>query len=125
MILIDTSVWIDHFKVADPMFAQFSPDEQLLIHPFVLGEIALGSFAQRAGLLKWLGKLTPAIQASQSEVLNLISSKQLFGIGIGYIDAHLIASVQLTPGARLWTRDKKLKAAAEGVGAEIITDTRH
>jgi predicted nucleic acid-binding protein len=125
MILIDTSVWIDHFKVADPMFGQFSPEEQLLIHPFVVGEIALGSFAQRAALLKWLGKLTPAIQASQSEVLTLIASKGLFGIGIGYIDAHLLASVHLTPGARLWTRDKKLRVAAEGAGVGVIDDTRH
>ncbi len=125
MILVDTSVWIDHFKVADPMFAQFSPEEQLLIHPFVLGEIALGSFAQRPRLLKWLGKLTPAIQASHREVLNLVETQRLFGIGIGYIDAHLLASVQLTPGARLWTRDKRLKAAAEGVGAGVIADSRH
>jgi predicted nucleic acid-binding protein len=125
MILVDTSVWIDHFKAADPMFAQFLPDEPLLIHPFVLGEIALGSFAQRAALLKWLGKLTPALQASHREVLGLIQSKRLFGIGIGYIDAHLIASVQLTPGARLWTRDKRLRAAAESIGAGTIADTRH
>ena len=125
MILVDTSVWIDHFKVADPMFAQFSPEEQLLIHPFVLGEIALGSFSQRPRLLKWLGKLTPAILASHREVLNLVETQRLFGIGIGYIDAHLLASVQLTPGARLWTRDKRLKAAAEGVGAGVIADSRH
>jgi predicted nucleic acid-binding protein len=125
MILIDTSVWIDHFKAADPMFTQFSPDEPLLIHSFVLGEIALGSLAQRTALLRWLGKLTPAVQASHREVLDLIQSKKLFGIGIGYIDAHLIASVQLTPGARLWTRDKRLRAAAESVGAGTIADTRH
>ena len=107
------------------MFAKFSPEEPLLIHPFVLGEIALGRFAQREALLKWLGKLTPALQASHREVLGLIQTKQLFGIGIGYIDAHLIASVQLTPGARLWTRDKRLRAAAESVGAGTIADTRH
>jgi predicted nucleic acid-binding protein len=125
MILVDTSVWVDHFKVAEPMFAQFSPEEQLLIHPFVLGEIALGSFAQRPKILQWLGKLTPAIQASHLETLRLIETQRLYGIGIGFIDAHLLASVQLTPGARLWTRDKRLMAAAAGVGVGVIADTRH
>ena len=125
MILVDSSVWIEHFRFSEPMFAQFDADEQLLIHPFVLGEISLGRYENRRVLLKWLGKLMPAVQASDAEVMRLIESQPLFGKGIGYIDAHLLASVRLTSGARLWTRDRRLKAVAEEMEIATIADTRH
>ena len=86
------------------------------MHPFVLGEVALGSMAARAIILHALGKLPAADVATNGEVLQFIERNQLFGRGIGYVDCHLLASAKLTSGARIWTRDKRLEAVAQGLG---------
>jgi len=89
---------------------------EILVHPFVVGEIALGNLRQRAEILSSLQKLPQAVVARDSEVLTLIDSSSLFGLGIGYVDIHLLASVKLTEGLGLWTRDKRLNAAAAKLG---------
>ena len=86
------------------------------MHPFVIGEIALGSLGSRVAILKELQKLPQAVIARESEVMTLIENSSLFGLGIGYVDVHLLTSAKLTDGLRLWTRDKRLTAAAAKLG---------
>ena len=112
MILVDTSVWVDHFRETDPRLGALVDDERLLMHPFVLGELALGTLRQRGTILRSLARLPRATRASDDEVLGLIERHALPGSGIGYVDAHLVASVRLISGARLWTHDKRLHAVA-------------
>ncbi len=112
MILVDTSVWIDHFRSGDTEFASLLQIGQVLAHPWVTGEIALGHLSRRSEILGLLNNLPQAKSATETEVLTLIDGHQLFGLGIGYVDAHLLAATMLTAGARLWTRDKRLAAVA-------------
>ena len=118
MILVDTSVWVDHLRHADAGLADLLERAQVLMHPFVVGEIACGSLAMRAPLLDLLQDLPMAPVADIDEVLGFIAQRRLHGKGIGYVDVHLLASVALTAGARLWTRDKRLRAVAETLGCE-------
>ncbi len=112
MILVDSSIWIDHFRSMDDVLFALLERQEVLIHPFVIGEIALGNLRPRATILSTLHKLPQAVVARESEVLTLIETSSLVGLGIGYVDAHLLASAKLTDGTRLWTRDKRLTAAA-------------
>lgn len=116
MILVDSSVWIDHFSTADTVLELVLKQGKVLSHPFVTGELAVGNLRPRAGVLRLLHEPTPAIVAHDEDVLEFIAIHKLFGLGIGYIDAHLLASTQLTPEAKLWTRDKRLLSAAEHLG---------
>jgi len=113
VILVDTSVWIDHLRAADKTLTQLLDSRQVLAHPFVVGEIACGSFfADRDETLLLLKQL-PALHAvTESEALYFIDKNKLMGLGISYIDVHLLAAAALEPEALLWTRDKRLKAAA-------------
>lgn len=123
MILVDTSIWIDHLRVRDERLARMLDDGRVLAHPFVTGELALGNLRHRDAVLGALLDLPQAVVATESEVLRLIGEKSLFGIGIGYIDAHLLAAVRLTPGSMLWTRDKRLLAASAQLG--VAANTTH
>ena len=116
MILVDTSVWVDHLRAGDHTLVRLLESKQVLIHPFVIGELALGNIRQRANLLAELQNLPQARLASDQEVLRFIELHELFGMGIGYVDAHLLASVRLTAGASLWTRDKRLLDIAGHLG---------
>ena len=113
MIIADTSVWVDHLRQANLAFARVLREGRILLHPFVIGEIALGTPPGRAETLRFLASLPGAEVAYAEDVLRLIEAERLFGSGIGYVDAHLFASARLTPGASLWTRGRKLRAAAE------------
>lgn len=113
MILVDTSVWIDYFRNGDALLAEWLKQERVLVHPFVLGEIALGQWRRREVILAGLREQFWATVADDDEVLGFIDRHGLDGCGIGYIDAHLLASVMLTPGARLCTHDKRLQAVAQ------------
>ena len=113
MILVDTSVWIDHLRSDDTLLAELLDQGQVLSHPFIIGELALGNLRQRETVLADLRELPQASVALDDEVMLLIDRDRLFGIGIGYVDAHLLAATRLTQGAALWTRDKRLSAAAE------------
>lgn len=122
MILADTSVWIDHLRGSDPDLARLLGAGQILIHPFVIGELASGSLRQREIILGALGEMPQATVVDDSEVLGMIERHALFSRGLGYIDAHLLASVLLTPNTTLWTRDRRLHeaAAALGVAADFV-----
>jgi predicted nucleic acid-binding protein len=112
VILVDTSVWVDHLRARDETLFQLLDAEQVLIHPFVIGEVALGHLRRRRLVLDTLRIIPQAPIASHGEVLHFIDEHGLFGFGIGYVDVHLLASAQLTAGVKLWTRDKRLLDAA-------------
>jgi hypothetical protein len=112
VILVDTSVWIEHFRAASAMLSQLLDNGEVLGHPFVLGELALGNLRQRDDVLRVLRQLPQATSAAHQEVLQLIGREVLFGRGIGYVDAHLLAAARLTAGSKLWTHDRRLRAVA-------------
>lgn len=116
MILADTSIWIDHLRRSETLLEQLLHARRILLHPFVIGELAMGNLPKRDLTLRDLRKLPQATTASHTELLVFINQNRLFGLGMGYVDAHLLATVRLTPGASLWTRDKGLHAAAEKLG---------
>lgn len=116
MIVVDSSVWIDHFRDPDSVLLQLLEERRILIHPFVIGEVALGHVRRREMALSELKELRRVAMAEDKEVLQFIHDNRLFGIGIGYIDAHLLASTMLTKGAALWTLDGRLRAAAMRLG---------
>jgi predicted nucleic acid-binding protein len=113
VILVDTPIWIDHLRSGDKAMAFLLSERRVLMHPFVKGEISLGHLRARARVMRQLDQLPRAIRAQDTEVLRLIEAETLFASGIGYVDAHLLASARLTEDTRLWTRDKRLAAAAE------------
>lgn len=115
MILVDTSVWVDHLRAGDTALAALLDESDVLVHPFVVGELACGNLRRRGEVLALLGELPQAHHASHHEVLYFIERHRLMGLGIGYVDAHLLASVSLTDAARLWTRDKRLNIVAQGL----------
>jgi predicted nucleic acid-binding protein len=109
MILVDTSVWVDHFRNGNERLSHLLLDQQVVTHPMIVGELACGSLQNRKEILQLLDNLPHVTQASHDEVLHMIEERKLMGTGIGYVDAHLLASVLLTPGAKLWTLDRKLQ----------------
>lgn len=122
MILADTSIWIDHLRRSDPALSARLERREILSHPFVIGELALGTLKQRDLILELLRGLPAAMVATDEEVHAYIDRHTLSGLGIGYVDAHLMAGTALTIGAALWTRDKRLAAAAARVGVAAHVD---
>jgi len=116
VILVDTSVWVDHLRRGDPALQARLEAGEVLGHPFVTGELALGNLADREALLREFDRLPQALVAAPAEVRALIAAERLQGLGLGYIDAALLAAARLTPDARLWTRDRRLAAAAARLG---------
>lgn len=112
MFLVDTSVWIDYLRSGDDELARLLQTGLVATHPLVVGELAMGNLRARDTIIELLQALPQAVVASDDEVLAYVSRHRLFGLGIGYADAHLLASTQLTAGARLWTRDRRLRDAA-------------
>ena len=119
MILVDTSVWVDHLRASDKVLVALLDTGAVLAHPFVIGELALGKLRQRESVLNALSDLPHASAATDLEVLHFIDRHALFGRGIGYVDAHLLAAVQLTAGAELWTKDKRLRDVAVELGSAM------
>ncbi len=115
MILVDTSVWVEHLRHGLPRLATLLQEGKLLIHPWVIGELACGNLRNRGEVLELLQGLSAASVASDSEVLLLIEREQRMGRGIGYADAHLLASAKLSH-CQLWTQDKRLAALAQEQG---------
>jgi predicted nucleic acid-binding protein len=116
VILVDTSVWVDHLRANDKALVALLDTGVVLAHPFVIGELALGNLRQREIVLSALSDLPRTSVATDVEVLHFINRHRLFGRGIGFIDAHLLAAVQLTAGAELWTKDKRLHGVAVELG---------
>lgn len=115
MILADTSIWIDHLSKSDSELSELLNKNEVVMHPFIMGEILLGSLSSRTDIETALTEMPQAIKASDREVLFFIRSAKIFGRGIGWVDTHLLVSAQLT-GARLWTRDKRLARVAKELG---------
>jgi predicted nucleic acid-binding protein len=116
LILVDTSVWVGHLRASDEILVGLLDAGMVLAHPFVVGELALGTLTQRGTVLEALSDLPRAVVATDGEVLHLIDRHRLFGRGVGYIDIHLLAAVRLTAGAALWTHDKRLHGVAVQLG---------
>jgi predicted nucleic acid-binding protein len=115
MILADTSVWVDHLRKPEPVFWQLLEQQLVFVHPYVVGELALGNLKDRAQFIAELKKQPQAKKALDGDVLTLIENNKLFGKGIGYVDAHLLASARIC-NAKIWTRDKRFHAVAINLG---------
>jgi predicted nucleic acid-binding protein len=116
LILADTSVWIDHLRSGNKDLRRHLDQRQIVIHPFVIAELALGSLKERTKMLALLD-LLPQVRVAQLNELRLtIEARRLYNLGIGLTDAHLIASVLIDSPTLLWTRDKRLRQAAENLG---------
>lgn len=111
MILVDTSIWIDHLRRGDERLVQCLDRGEVVMHPFVVGELLLGN-VKITRMIEDLNALPKASVVSDAEVLRFIAERKLPGTGIGYIDAHLLAATALTPETAIWTRDKRLLAVA-------------
>ncbi len=116
MILVDTSVWIDHLRAGDVHLAHLLEEGAVLGHPWITGELALGNLVRRDEILGLMNGLPQAVVAQDDEVLGLIEQERLFGAGIGYIDAQLLAAARLTADTALWTRDRRLSVVAVRFG---------
>jgi predicted nucleic acid-binding protein len=115
MILVDTSVWVRHLREGDPVLERLLNNGEVVCHPFIIGELACGDLRNRHEILSLFKLLPLATQAKHEEVLRFVEQNHLMGKGLGYIDVHLSASAVLT-GVPMWTRDKRLDEANEGLG---------
>ena len=115
MTLVDTSVWVEHFRKGDLKLQDLLADSKAVVHPFIIGELACGNLKNRAEILHLLSELPQSIVAEQGEVLKLVDSKRLFGTGLGWIDAHLLASALLS-NVTLISYDKAVREAASRLG---------
>jgi len=121
MILVDTSVWVGHLRESDPDLSRALMNNDVLTHPFVIGELACGSIGNRSEVLRLLQGLPRAPEASHAEVLEFIERRQLIRRGLGYLDIHLLASAVLDGTASFWTRDRRLAQAAAELGVAYAT----
>ena len=116
MILVDTSIWVDHFRQADSALSKLLLEGKAACHPFVIGELACGNLQNRPIILTLLSALPSLAKAGDLEILDFVERHRLMGRSIGLIDVHLLASCMLD-GALLWTRDKRLKEVAGELGS--------
>ena len=114
-MLVDTSVWVDHFRRRNPRLVHLLEAVQVLIHPYVTGELSCGHLAQRRDILNLLQALPALPLVEHGEVIEFVDSNRLFGRGLGWIDMHLLAAARLAH-VPLWTLDKRLAAAAAELG---------
>lgn len=122
MILADTSIWVDHLRHENPMMTSLLQERRIVLHPFVLGELAMGSLPDRTHFLGGLLLMRSLSKAADDEVLRLIENGPHHAKGLSWVDMHLLAAVLLYPGVELFTRDNRLSAAAEqyGRGARLL-----
>jgi len=122
LILADTSVWIDHLRSGNRELRKLLNQGRIVIHPFIIAELALGSLKERTKTLALLDLLPQVRVAQLSEVRLMTESRRLYNLGIGLTDAHLIASVYITPSTHLWTKDKRLRKVAEALAIHASLD---
>ncbi len=115
IVLVDTSVWIDHFRHSDTQLVQLLDRGDVAMHPSVLGELVLGNMPRITEMIDDLSALPQAAAASTDQVLSFIENRKLSGLGIGYVDAHLLAAAALTAEMLIWTRDKRLLVTAQSL----------
>ena len=121
MILVDTSVWIDHLHKKEPRLVEQLERDEVVCHPLVIEELGLGSIADRVAVLSLLGDLGALPVASHAEARSLVESHRLWGRGLSAVDAHILASVRIVAGTVLWTRDKRLKMVANDIGTSLVS----
>jgi hypothetical protein len=119
LILVDTSVWINHFRSPNNLLCELLEQEEVLLHPFVLGEIACGNFKRRKEILALMQALPTATKADEQEILLFIEKRSLMGRGIGPIDVHLLAACLIEP-CSLWTFDKRLRTVADELETAFV-----
>ncbi|MGJ3508351.1 type II toxin-antitoxin system VapC family toxin [Enemella sp. A6] len=122
MILVDTSVWIDHLHAGDPHLVDALGADEVGSHALVIEELALGSIRDRATVLQLLGNLNRFPMLSHDEFMTLTEQRTLWGRGLSTVDVHLLGAVAITPGARLWTRDKRLRQACLDCGVSLLAE---
>ncbi len=115
MVLIDTSVWIDHLRSSNAGLVTLLEKSQVLVHPMVIGELACGNLQNRHKIIALLQNLPHAVEASHDEAIHCLEQNELMGKGIGWIDVHLLAAVRLSPNAFLWTKYRRLLSAAKAL----------
>jgi len=120
MILIDTSVWIDHLHRPESVLVALLERNDAATHPMVLGELALGSIADRTTFLGLLSAIPAPAEATHVEVMDFVAARRLYGRGLSLVDAHLLASAVLSDATLLWTRDQRLARAASDLGVEWV-----
>ena len=121
MILVDTSIWIDHLHRSEAALSMLLNEAQVCTHPMIIGELALGALQDRKTILALLADLPSTVQATHAEVVPFVELHGLYGTGLSLVDAHLLAALRLSSPDRLWTRDLRLRVAAEklGVSADL------
>jgi predicted nucleic acid-binding protein len=119
MVLVDTSVWVEHLRHGCPGLEFLLDEGDVLCHPFIIGELACGRLSRRAEILALLRSLPQAAVADPEEVLSFLDTHRLMGVGLGFIDVHLLAAARLHQ-ASLWTLDRKLQRTAERLGVGFI-----
>jgi predicted nucleic acid-binding protein len=119
LILADTSVWIDHFRSGSKALQQALNDGRIVIHPWIVAELALGSLRDRVRALDALDLLPQVRVAQIAELRLMIDARRLYNLGIGLTDAHLIASALINPPTLLWTRDRRLRRVAEALEIHV------
>jgi hypothetical protein len=122
LILVDTSVWVEHLRRGHSRLARLLVEDEVAGHPFVTGELALGSLSRRDEILGLLAALPQAPAASHDEVWAFMETRDLFGRGIGWVDAHLLTAAALS-GARLWTLDRRLAKVASDLALAARSET--
>lgn len=122
MVLVDTSVWVDHLRRGDKRLAQLLVQNQVMMHPMIIGELACGNMQNRNELLALWQNLPAVKEATHGEAMYFLEHQQLMGKGIGYIDLHLLAAARLNGSARLWTRDIRLAQLANDIGSAFQHD---
>jgi len=118
MVLVDTSVWVFHLREGSIDVEKLLNDGDVICHPLILGELACGNLNNRSEILSLLRSLPSAIEAEHEEVMKFIERHRLMGIGLGYIDVHLLASAVLTM-TPIWTLDKRLNRVSERLGIGV------
>ena len=119
MVLVDTSVWIDHFYKKNDHLVNLLNEGKVYTHEYIIGEIACGNISNRDEIIQLLRSLSFTLSISQEEILDFISNSHLYGKGLGFIDIHLLAS-SLISNAKLWTKDKKLNHVAKELNISYI-----
>jgi predicted nucleic acid-binding protein len=122
MILVDTSIWIDHLHRAEPRLVSLLEQDEVGTHALVVEELALGSIGRRREVLALLGSLRSFPVLRHEELLALVEGRTLWGRGLSVADANLLGSVALVPGARLWTRDRRLGAACRELDLALLEE---
>lgn len=120
MILVDTSVWIDHLRAAEAQLVAELEMGQVATHPLVVAELAVGNIRGRSYFMEAVHGLPMLASARHADVLELVDRHVLHGIGLGAVDVHLLASLRLAPGIRLWTRDQRLKESAVRLSLAVL-----